>query len=160
MARHRKGWDSLSPSYRRRLSRNGITRARYERGHKLDVARGHGGTPEHGLREARRNPVKYRDYIRKKIQPPSIGQRSPEDIAREMNQTLDLAYYNVRRRLGNYLKYNDATVKSNIYGGITEQSGEVSGMSFAEARWTAAADTEELRSRARQQYQGNPWFYH
>lgn len=41
MAR-RKGWDSLSDSYRKRLTRSGITKAEYESGVDLSRARGHG----------------------------------------------------------------------------------------------------------------------
>lgn len=37
----RKGWDSLSPSYRRRLQKNGITRNDYNAGAKIQKARGH-----------------------------------------------------------------------------------------------------------------------
>ena len=37
----RKGWDSLSRDYRRRLERGGITEAKYTRGEGLHKARGH-----------------------------------------------------------------------------------------------------------------------
>ena len=36
----RKGWDSLSPTYRQRLERGDITRSAYERGTPLHKARG------------------------------------------------------------------------------------------------------------------------
>lgn len=42
----RKGWDSLSDSYRKRLSSNGISRSEYEQGSSLFKARGHKATPE------------------------------------------------------------------------------------------------------------------
>lgn len=42
----RKGWDELSETYRRRLSRNGVTRAGYESGSSIKAARGHANTPE------------------------------------------------------------------------------------------------------------------
>lgn len=159
MATRRKGWESLSKAYRDRLSRKGITKARYERGHKLDVARGHATTPEHGLKQAKRNPVKYREYLQRK-EPRKGGGGPPIQQAKELNNAKDAAYYNIKGRLGNYLKYNDKTVVANVYGGTTGQSGDVPGMSLSEARWTSRADTEELRSRAREQYQGNPWWYH
>lgn len=41
MAR-RKGWDDLSPTYRKRLQRQGVSRALYEAGHDLRAARGKG----------------------------------------------------------------------------------------------------------------------
>ena len=37
----RKGWDSLSPTYRARLEKRGINRDAYNRGAKLQAARGH-----------------------------------------------------------------------------------------------------------------------
>lgn len=51
MAR-RKGWDQLSPAYRRRLQRNNITRAAYEAGASLSTARGHRPN-EFGVSETR-----------------------------------------------------------------------------------------------------------
>lgn len=44
----RKGWESLSPAYRKRLERNGITASAYAQGASLQKARGHRTTPEHG----------------------------------------------------------------------------------------------------------------
>jgi hypothetical protein len=159
MASRRKGWDSLSSSYRDRLSRKGITRERYERGHKLDVARGHAETPEHGLKQAQKNPVKYRKYLNKRI----ITGGTPLPPIQEaviLNAAKDAAYYNIKGRLEHYFKYNETTVLANVYGGTTSESGEVSGMGLAEARWTSQADTEQLRSRAHEQYKSNPWWYH
>ena len=158
MASRRKGWDSLSQSYRDRLSRNGITKERYDRGHKIDVARGHGETPEHGLKEARRNPVKYRKYLQKKER--TGGQRPPEDIAYELNEARDAAFYAIKGHFQDYLKYNEATVLANVYGGRTRESGDVPGMSLSEARWTSRAMAQAIRQRASSQYSGNPWWYH
>ena len=158
MASRRKGWDSLSLEYRERLSRNGITKERYERGHKLDVARGHANTPEHGLKEARRNPVKYREYLNKRER--TGGGKSPEDKAYELNQTRDAAFYTIKGYFQDYLKYNEATVLANVYGGRTSESGDVPGMSVAEAKWTSQAPAEAIRQRASSQYSGNPWWYH
>jgi hypothetical protein len=161
MASRRKGWDNLSPGYRKRLESKGITKARYDRGHKLDVARGHAETPEHGLRQAKKHPVKYRKYLEKKERlKGGGGLKTPEEEARELNAAKDAAYYNFKGRLGDYFQYNDGTVLANIYGGITSESGKVSGMSLPEANWTANADTEQLRSRAHEQYKANPWWYH
>lgn len=41
----RKGWDNLSPAYRHRLERSGITRRLYERGEPITRARGHFTSP-------------------------------------------------------------------------------------------------------------------
>jgi len=50
----RRSWDSLTPVYRRRLDRSGITRAGYESGAPLASARGHKSTPERPGRADRR----------------------------------------------------------------------------------------------------------
>lgn len=60
MAKERN-WQSLSPAYRARLQRGGITRRQYERGASLSKARGHSKTPERPER-AKRNPARYPDY--------------------------------------------------------------------------------------------------
>lgn len=57
MAGQRKAWDSLSPEYRERLSRAGITPAMHEAGESIRAARGHAHTPEHpveGIADAAR----------------------------------------------------------------------------------------------------------
>lgn len=161
MAKPRRGWESLSPAYRGRLSRYGITKSQYESGRPLSGARGHGATPEHGLTSARRNPKKHGDYIRKRQVPTGGGgSLSDEDLAYELNAAKDAAYLNIHGKLKDYFKYKRETVVANVYGGTTSESGDVNGMSLAEARWTANADTEQLRAAATPQYLGNPWFYH
>jgi hypothetical protein len=42
----RKGWDQLSPGYRDRIAKAGMTREDYEAGGSLSKARGHAKTPE------------------------------------------------------------------------------------------------------------------
>jgi hypothetical protein len=157
-----RNWDSLSPKYRARLSRAGITKSRYERGAKLEFARGHSETPEHGKQQASKNPVRYRKYLQKHERFPGGGgtHAPPEDIARELNRARDAAYRNSVQKLSELREYKENTVRANIYGGETSESGYVSGMSLAEARWTSTATLEELRDRARYQEWGNPWFYH
>lgn len=161
MARARN-WESLSPGYRARLSRNGISKRLYESGKNLSVARGHRATPEHP-RDAVKHPERYRKYVdkreRKRFKGTPTGP-TPEDIAYETNKELDNAFRNFDARLGHYYKYKRATVLANVYGGVTSESGEVPGMSREEARWTSQADEEEIRSRASEQYRGNPWWYH
>jgi hypothetical protein len=160
MAGRRRGWESLSPEYRARLARRGITKSQYEHGRPLAGARGHGATPEHGLKDARKNPRKYGDYLRKRAVPQAPVPVSVEDQAYELNAAKDAAFLNISGRLHDYFKYNEDTVLANVYGGVTSESGPVTGMDLAEARWTQQADTEELRSHAEPQYKGNPWFYH
>lgn len=63
MAKPRK-WQTLSPAYRQRLERGGITRAAYESGAPVTAARGHAKTPERPAR-ALKNPGKYPEYTTK-----------------------------------------------------------------------------------------------
>ena len=172
MAKPRKPWSQLAPGTRARklrfykkqgLSANQVA-SRYNAG-KLGsqaAVRGHAKTPEHGLGQALKNPEKYEGYLRRKNQRiigggPSV---TPEDEARKRNELLDKAYRNFHGRLQHYVHYNGDTVRANVYGGETAESGPVPGMSNAEAAWTAQADTEEIRSMASEQYRGNPWWYH
>ena len=55
----RKGWDALSPAYRARIEKAGLTRADYEAGTSLTRARGHANTPE---RPSSYDPAKYQKY--------------------------------------------------------------------------------------------------
>lgn len=160
MAGRRRTWESLSPDYRGRLSRYGITKSQYESGRPLRGARGHGATPEHGLKDARKNPKRYGEYIRKRSVPKVQIPASVEDEAYELNAARDAAFLNIDGRLSSYFKYKRDTVLANVYGGVTSESGPVPGMDLAEARWSSQADTEELRSHAEPQYTANPWFYH
>lgn len=61
----RKPWASLSPSYRDRLARKGITPEMHAAGESIRAARGHANTPEHP-REAENNPEKFKDYFGKR----------------------------------------------------------------------------------------------
>jgi hypothetical protein len=83
-----------------------------------------------------------------------------EDEAYELNSARDAAYWNQMGKLGNYVKFYEPTVEANVYGGTTRESGPVPGMTLTQARWTANADAEELRSQATPYYIGNPWWYH
>lgn len=60
----RKGWDQLSPDYRGRLERAGISRSDYGRGESLSAARGHGSTPERRFTaaELENPPERFRGY--------------------------------------------------------------------------------------------------
>lgn len=64
MAR-RRDWTSLSPGYRARLEKSGLTQEQYEGGASLKEARGHLFTPEHP-QEAERSPDLYEDYRARK----------------------------------------------------------------------------------------------
>ena len=58
----RRAWAALSPAYRTRLERGGITRELYEQGWSLSAARGHAATPERPSR-AQGQPARYRGYL-------------------------------------------------------------------------------------------------
>lgn len=64
MARGRV-WSTLSPAYRARLEKGGITKAQYEAGASLSAARGHRETPEHPS-EAVKKPGKFQSYNQRK----------------------------------------------------------------------------------------------
>lgn len=164
MARQRRAWESLSPAYRARLSRNGISKRDYERGRNLSAARGHYATPEHGLKSVNpKNVHKYGDYIRKKTVPKGGGGKlpqTPEDEARELNEWKDRAFAHMKNELQGLPRYFEPTVESNVYGGITRESGLVRGMNLSECKWTVQASRDELRAHAYPQYHGNPWWYH
>jgi len=157
MATKRKEWDSLTPTYRARLSRAGITKAGFEGGASIQKARGHAATPEHGVAQALKNPAKFSKYIAKK-NVPAPGLSAMQEAIRK-NAELDKAFKSMER-FKNYIKYNPKTVRANVYGGRTSESGDVSGMDYATATWTSNADMEEIRSMAREQFRGNPWWYH
>lgn len=57
----RKPWASLSPAYRDRLARKGITPEMHAAGESIRAARGHAHTPEHP-REAEVKPNRFPEY--------------------------------------------------------------------------------------------------
>lgn len=62
----RKGWGQLSPTYRARLERGGITASSYATGASLASARGHGSTPEKAITSVEKLETatagRYRSY--------------------------------------------------------------------------------------------------
>jgi hypothetical protein len=60
------------------------------------------------------------------------------------------AHNNFKRMLGNYFKYDDNTVRCRIW----------TQMDIDEIIWTITADAGELRSRAGDQTDTNPFWYH
>jgi hypothetical protein len=61
MAGRRTSWGDLSPEYRARLERKGITAQSHGSGASIKSARGHDKSPEH-MRDAIANPDRYRDW--------------------------------------------------------------------------------------------------
>lgn len=72
----RKSWESLSPSYRSRLERSGISAESYSQGVSLKAARGHATTPERPER-AFRHPDVYGQYLRRRV---ASGKPVPENM--------------------------------------------------------------------------------
>lgn len=62
----RKGWESLSPNYRKRLERGGISAKDYAAGKSLSKARGHAATPEHPTQKI--DKAKYPTYYARRQQ--------------------------------------------------------------------------------------------
>jgi transposase len=171
----RKLWSQLKKATRdrkvRHYAKQGLTprqvAARYNKGSlgSQKAVRGHKGTPEHGLQEAlrkSRKSGKYDEYLERKK--PKIPEGLSEydkalEEAVNLNTLRDAAYQSMHR-LHDYVYYNDDTVRANVYGGVTAESGTVPGMDAAEATWTASADIEDIRSMASEQFRGNPWWYH
>jgi hypothetical protein len=148
----------ISEAYQRRLLKNGIAKREYETGRaaksgKLGAARGHAATPEHGLKDAAKNPDKYQDYLRKR---PTGGQLPPVDI----DQLRQDAYDNFHDIMGNHHAYNDQSVILRIMGDPADQEN-YPGMSIRELQLTKSVRTmREIQDLATSQRTGNPFWYH
>ncbi len=156
-----KAGQHLSEAQQRRYMNAGITRGQYESGAKVTGARGHGKTPEHGIGDARKHPEKYRDYIQKK-EPP---RRGGDVIEAGLAQLIEQAQRNSQAQLGNYIKYNRERTFKRIAGKITfNKDGSIKsrkgGMTKRQLRITAIATSDELRTLASEQREGNPFYYH
>jgi hypothetical protein len=90
----RKGWDSLSPSYRGRLERSGITQFGYESGQSIKKARGHSATPERPS-QAVKKPGEFTAYT-------SRRQKLIDSIVKAKEQAW-----------GNRPKWNAASARKN-----------------------------------------------
>jgi len=78
----RKGWESLSPTYRQRLERGGITRKSYESGTALHAARGKKSAQHESQRDRFRRLVNKFDFDPDEVQEviDSIGFDEAYDI--------------------------------------------------------------------------------
>jgi hypothetical protein len=56
-----RNWAGLSPGYRKRLEKGGVTKRQYESGQSLEKARGHEHTPERPERASTKDEA-YKDY--------------------------------------------------------------------------------------------------
>lgn len=73
----RKGWNSLSPAYRARIEKAGLTQADYEAGTSLTRARGHANTPE---RPSRYDPAKYQKYNTERKRLIALVEQRKQDV--------------------------------------------------------------------------------
>jgi hypothetical protein len=158
-----RSWESLSPKYRERLSRNGIDKAAYESGTPVTAARGHARTPERPERAAR-NPARYPEYTAKKAAAAPAKPRKRSALQQELDllNARTRAFRNFLRVAHGtgYAWVNIDTIEANVWGGYTSESGEVPGMTLEEARFTATMKDDDLQTLAAPQYRANPWFYH
>jgi len=92
----RKGWDALSPEYRKRIEKAGLSKADYEAGGSLKKARGHSNTPE---RPSQYDKKQYPQYARERA-------KVERDI--ETKKQLiwgDRPKWNAKKSKGNLAKY-------------------------------------------------------
>lgn len=82
--RNRDTWNALSPRYKQRLARHGITEQRYLTGEPLTGARGHARTPEH---PGRATPAKYPEYVSKRTGVP-VHVPTNAELERHFRETL------------------------------------------------------------------------
>lgn len=100
----RKSWAALSPAYRNRLQKAGITQAHYDAGASLTAARGHSQTPEHPER-AEKQPTKYHRYLN------------------ERNRLVQLVVDRKQRLFGSRPKYNNSRSGENVKKGVPNIPG-------------------------------------
>lgn len=158
MARVRSWETSLSDrtrkSYLKEGAKQGWTESRvkayYEnQSNDLGILRRHvtksgAPIPEHGIKDAVKNPDKYREYLKKN--PPTKTGGLPtlprDQLERQSVQKMDYLF-------GNYHKYNRLAVQNNM-GKAT----------IRELQLTLIAPEEQLLQLASVQRPGNPWYYH
>jgi hypothetical protein len=101
----RRDWETLSPAYRGRLERAGISQRVYESGTPLARARGHMATPERPAR-AERNATAYAGYIRARVKPMRVA--TAEGV-----RIVTIPAIQERSKVGTY----DNAVKNMLAGG-------------------------------------------
>lgn len=88
----RKGWDQLSPAYRKRLERGGVSKRDYQTGKSLSKGRGHANTPERP-KQAEKHPEKFGKYLARKR---------------------DKVVKHIQKQLGSEPRFNLDTVKKGV----------------------------------------------
>lgn len=119
----RKGWNSLTPKYRERILRAGLTREDFEAGSSIKKARGHEKTPE---RPRNYDPVEFPTYAAER-------KRLTQELIRKKEQLFsDRPKFNGKR-------------SSEIFAKKPP--------SLAMLRWALAADEGELIDAIREDYE-------
>lgn len=139
MARTRKTWETLSPTYRRRLEKAGYTRADYLAGKERKAGRGHGKTPERPS-QAIRHPERFPDYVLARDNPQARRDLA-ERIFTELAPLMGLQSGDVRG-------LDISTLYENVAG--------MSPALFARAR---NMTVDEWRAEARYQSKQSSYFY-
>jgi len=127
----RKGWQSLSPEYRQRLEKGGVSRSDYEAGGSIQKARGHGETPE---KPRSYDPAKYQKYHteRTRLEAQLEGRK--------------------RQLYGNSARWDASSSARNIRNYPA---------SLAQIRWAMSADDDELLDAIRESPGDYAWLgYH
>lgn len=127
----RKGWDGLSPEYRSRLERGGVSKSAYERGESIKSARGHERTPE---RPNLSNPQQFPQYHS------------------ERQRLINVVNIKKERLFGASPKWNPTRARANMMKYAP---------SMASLQWAADADDEELWDAIRESPAEFAWLgYH
>lgn len=158
MARPRSWETSLSDRTRKAYIKEGTkkgwsesqVRAYYENpSNNLGVLRRHvtksgSAVPEHGLKDAQRNPLKYGDYL-KKSQPVKTG-----GTAHSRDYWYNRAVRKMDGLFADRFKYRESVVRHNLQNASTRE------LQF----YSDYASEENLLDLASEQRQGNPLYYH
>lgn len=139
----RKSWSSLSPAYRTRLQKAGITQSVYETGASLSAARGHAHTPERPERAAT-NPQRYTRYLSNR------------------NRLVQMVVDRKRRLFGHTERYNPAHAYSYVKDGVPNLPGyEQKPPGIAELQKALKMTDDEILTAARSQApEKSYWWYH
>jgi len=85
MASRRKQWEDLTPTYRKRLERGGITKSQYESGVSVAKARGH--QSEQREQERRRHVLSKKRYIARMTRQYGVDEDSLQDEVDELSES-------------------------------------------------------------------------
>ena len=124
----RKGWDALSPGYRARIEKSGMTRGEYEAGQSLQKARGHEKTPE---RPAGYDTKKYPQYAAERAK-----------LTREVERKKEQMF-------GQSPRWNAEKSRKHMADKPP---------SLAKMRWVLDADEQDILDAVREDYEAFSWF--